>query len=146
MKWLKEVYLPQTKPQGDEWRLLVLDEHSSHTTGDFMATARLNKVQLVYLPAHTSVRIRAQPTHSAMSYLPEKGCRIASRSDFAILWVICGSQRSCPTLHSDNLPQNSASRPQCFLSSEKLLTASYQGPGKLHSIGCREQATVPLLL
>ncbi|KAK4126080.1 hypothetical protein N657DRAFT_642849 [Parathielavia appendiculata] len=43
-----------------------------------------------------SVRIRAQPTHSAMSYLPKKGCRIASRSDHAILWVICGSQRSCP--------------------------------------------------
>lgn len=54
LKWLKEVYLPQTQPQGDEWRLLILDEHSSHTTGDFMATAWLNKVQLVYLPAHTS--------------------------------------------------------------------------------------------
>ena len=54
LKWLKEVYLPQTKPEGDEWRLLVLDAHSSHTTSAFMATAWLNKVQLIYLPAHTS--------------------------------------------------------------------------------------------
>jgi hypothetical protein len=37
-------------------------------------------------------------TTNPLSYvvLPKKGCRIASRPDLAILWVICGPQCRCP--------------------------------------------------
>lgn len=32
IKWLREIYLPETKPKNPaEWRLLILDEHSTHT-------------------------------------------------------------------------------------------------------------------
>ncbi|KAK4127920.1 hypothetical protein N657DRAFT_641987 [Parathielavia appendiculata] len=47
----------------------------------------------------STVTIRAQLTHSAMSYLPEKGCRIAIRSGLAILWVICGSRHTSSVGH-----------------------------------------------
>jgi 4-hydroxybenzoate polyprenyltransferase len=55
LKWLQEVYLIETKPErpGD-WRLLIIDEHSSHINTRFMWLAWKNKVQLVYLPPHTS--------------------------------------------------------------------------------------------
>jgi 4-hydroxybenzoate polyprenyltransferase len=55
LKWLKEIYLPETQPKNrGEWRLLVLDEHSSHTTDEFLRMAYLHKVQLLFLPPHTS--------------------------------------------------------------------------------------------
>ena len=55
LKWLREVYLVEAKPRSpSEWRLLVLDEHSSHISVKFMLLAHRNKVQLLYLPAHTS--------------------------------------------------------------------------------------------
>jgi hypothetical protein len=55
LKWLKEVFIPETKPchKGD-WRLLILDGHSTHITVDFMWEAYKNRVQLLYLPAHSS--------------------------------------------------------------------------------------------
>lgn len=55
LKWLKEVYIPETKPSDpNQWRLLILDEHSSHDSDDFMFTAFSNKVFLLFLPPHTS--------------------------------------------------------------------------------------------
>jgi 4-hydroxybenzoate polyprenyltransferase len=55
LKWLKEVYLVETKPKSpSEWRLLILDDHSSHISVKFMFLAHRHKVQLLYLPAHTS--------------------------------------------------------------------------------------------
>jgi hypothetical protein len=38
MKWLREVYIPETQPKNrGEWRLLVLDEHANHMTKPFRA-------------------------------------------------------------------------------------------------------------
>jgi len=55
LKWLKEVYLPQTKPANEtEWRLLVLNEHSSHESTEFMYLCQQHQVQLLYLPPHSS--------------------------------------------------------------------------------------------
>jgi 4-hydroxybenzoate polyprenyltransferase len=55
LKWLNNIYLPQTKPKNpSEWRLLILDEHSSHIDDVFMTTAIENKVWIEYLPSHTS--------------------------------------------------------------------------------------------
>ncbi|RYP05473.1 hypothetical protein DL765_009822 [Monosporascus sp. GIB2] len=37
LKWLREIFIPNTKPKDPkEWRLLVIDGHNSHTTEDFM--------------------------------------------------------------------------------------------------------------
>lgn len=49
------LYLPETQPQNpNDWRLLVLDEHGSHETTEFMCHCKINRVQLLYLPPHTS--------------------------------------------------------------------------------------------
>jgi hypothetical protein len=55
IEWLRRVYLQYTKPTNDqEWRLLIVDGHGSHATADFMYECFTNKVELLYLPAHTS--------------------------------------------------------------------------------------------
>ena len=43
-----------TTPRQDQWRLLILDGHDSHTPVDFMLHCRQHKVYLLYLPPHTS--------------------------------------------------------------------------------------------
>jgi len=55
LKWLKEIYLPETKPLNPlEWRLLIMDGHTSHTTDNFLYTAYSNRVFVLFLPPHTS--------------------------------------------------------------------------------------------
>ncbi|RYP64451.1 hypothetical protein DL771_008739 [Monosporascus sp. 5C6A] len=55
LKWLREVFIPNTKPEDpDEWRLLVIDGHNSHTTEDFMWMCLQNKIYIIFLPAHAS--------------------------------------------------------------------------------------------
>jgi len=41
-KWMKEVYLPETKPGKGEWRLLIIDEHLSHIDDEFQHLAYTN--------------------------------------------------------------------------------------------------------
>ena len=53
-EWLKRIFLPNTTPRQDQWRLLILDGHGSHTPVDFMLHCRQHKVYLLYLPPHTS--------------------------------------------------------------------------------------------
>lgn len=53
--WFKHVYLLETKPaNASDWRLLILDEHSIHITKEIMVMAHRHRVQLLYLPAHTT--------------------------------------------------------------------------------------------
>ena len=55
LKWLKEVFIPNTKPANPmEWRLLLLDGHNSHTTEEFMWTCLINRIYIVFLPSHSS--------------------------------------------------------------------------------------------
>jgi hypothetical protein len=55
VQWLKRVFIPFTKPENpEEWRLLILDGHKSHTTPLFMAECLSHKIWVVFLPAHTS--------------------------------------------------------------------------------------------
>lgn len=55
LKWLKELFIPNTKPTDPlQWRLLILDGHASHTSADFMGECFSNQIWLVFLPAHTS--------------------------------------------------------------------------------------------
>ncbi|RYP65656.1 hypothetical protein DL771_008208 [Monosporascus sp. 5C6A] len=55
LKWLREVFILNTKPEDpDEWRLLVIDGHNSHTSEDFMWMCLQNKIYIIFLPAHAS--------------------------------------------------------------------------------------------
>jgi hypothetical protein len=36
MGWLENIFLPETKPKIDEWRMLSLDRHESHISVDFL--------------------------------------------------------------------------------------------------------------
>ncbi|RYP62975.1 hypothetical protein DL771_009502 [Monosporascus sp. 5C6A] len=53
LKWLREVFISNTKPEDpDEWRLLVIDGHNSHTTEEFMWMCLQNKIYIIFLPSH----------------------------------------------------------------------------------------------
>ena len=55
IRWLKEIYLPETKPKHPtEWRLLILNEASSYNTKEFIWIYYNNRVQLLFLPAYIS--------------------------------------------------------------------------------------------
>ncbi|KAI0996678.1 hypothetical protein K3495_g11505 [Podosphaera aphanis] len=54
LAWLKEVFLPQTTPEENQSRMLLLDGHGSHATVDFMWECKKNNVHLVFLPPHSS--------------------------------------------------------------------------------------------
>lgn len=52
--WLKSIFDPDTKPSCTTYRMLVIDGHSSHASVDFMWHCRMNKIVVLYLPAHSS--------------------------------------------------------------------------------------------
>jgi hypothetical protein len=47
--WLTKVFLPETKPPGNEARLLILNGHGSHHTIEFLWECKANNVWLVFL-------------------------------------------------------------------------------------------------
>lgn len=54
-QWLDEVFLPDTAPKiPNAPRILLLDNHGSHITVEFMWKCYQNKVHLIYMPPHTS--------------------------------------------------------------------------------------------
>ena len=55
LRWLREVFLPQTKPQNyRQWRHLIIDGHNSHTNEAFLLECLQARVWLNFLPAHCS--------------------------------------------------------------------------------------------
>jgi hypothetical protein len=54
LRWLRDIFLPETRPEGNEARILLVDGHGSHATIEFMWECRQNNVHLVYLPPHSS--------------------------------------------------------------------------------------------
>lgn len=54
VKWLQEIFIPQTKPKKPSKRLLIVDGHGSHCTDDFLYECFLNDIYLLFLPPHTS--------------------------------------------------------------------------------------------
>ncbi len=50
--WLTKIFLPETKPPGNEARLLILDGHGSHHTTEFLWECKTNNIWLVFLPPH----------------------------------------------------------------------------------------------
>lgn len=54
VEWLQKVFIPETKPQAGERRLLLVDGHGSHCTDEFLIECYLNNIFIVFLPAHSS--------------------------------------------------------------------------------------------
>lgn len=54
LKWLKDIIVPETRPEHGGWRHLLLDGHASHVDEEFMLTFLQEKVWLDFLPSHTS--------------------------------------------------------------------------------------------
>jgi hypothetical protein len=54
LKWLTSVFLPFTTTSPPSNRLLILDGHGSHIDLDFQIECKVHKVELLYLPPHTS--------------------------------------------------------------------------------------------
>ena len=56
LDWLEKIFLPETATnlRPNEYRMLVLDGHATHASVEFLYKCKQNKVQLVFLPAHSS--------------------------------------------------------------------------------------------
>ncbi|ERF74893.1 hypothetical protein EPUS_09099 [Endocarpon pusillum Z07020] len=52
--WLKHFDKHITKKQIGEWRMLILDGHSSHTTYKFLSYCQKHKIMPFFLPPHTT--------------------------------------------------------------------------------------------
>jgi DDE superfamily endonuclease/Tc5 transposase DNA-binding domain len=54
-RWLKEIFIAETLPKkADAHRILLLDNHGSHITTEFMWICFQNNIRLIYLPPHSS--------------------------------------------------------------------------------------------
>jgi DDE superfamily endonuclease len=53
LKWLRQVFIPETQ-RGERRRLLILDGHNSHTSGEFQYECMTAGINVVYLPPHSS--------------------------------------------------------------------------------------------
>ncbi|RYP40944.1 hypothetical protein DL769_011700 [Monosporascus sp. CRB-8-3] len=55
LRWLREVYLPETKPpKATDGRILLVDEHVTHESVQFQYECKINNVALIYLPPHST--------------------------------------------------------------------------------------------
>jgi hypothetical protein len=53
-EWLRRVFIPDTAPGQDRWRMLILDGHDSHVDIEFMWLCKQNKIWVLYLLPHSS--------------------------------------------------------------------------------------------
>ncbi|EDN07669.1 predicted protein [Histoplasma mississippiense (nom. inval.)] len=57
--WLQQVFNPLTKAKaGRSWRLLILNDHSSHINIKFISYADQNRILLTVLPPHSTHRLQ----------------------------------------------------------------------------------------
>jgi hypothetical protein len=55
--WLKNVFLPETEPEGDEHRILVMDGHGSHVAIEFMWICKQNNACFVGVALSSDVSV-----------------------------------------------------------------------------------------
>jgi hypothetical protein len=53
-EWLRSIFIPETQPNGNRWRILILDGHGSHVDIEFMLLCRQHRIWTLYLPPHAS--------------------------------------------------------------------------------------------
>lgn len=49
-EWLRRIFIPETQPEGNRWRLLIVDGHGSHVDIEFMLLCRQHRIWILYLP------------------------------------------------------------------------------------------------
>ena len=55
VEWLRRCFEPSTHEKvGEGYRILIMDGHGSHVTGNFIAYCMDHKILLLHLPPHTS--------------------------------------------------------------------------------------------
>ena len=55
VEWLEKIFIPRTQPDDPlDYRLLIVDGHGSHATTEFMYLCFQHRIQLLFLPPHTS--------------------------------------------------------------------------------------------
>ena len=52
--WLNEIFIPQTRPRGAEYRILIFDQHTTHLSDEFEKACKKQRIITLPLPAHTS--------------------------------------------------------------------------------------------
>ena len=70
--WFRDNFIPNTRPRSGQWRILILDNHTTHITVEVMFLAWLNKIQLLYLPKHSSHI--TQPLDVGIFSILKEGC------------------------------------------------------------------------
>ncbi|KAI0997084.1 hypothetical protein K3495_g11101 [Podosphaera aphanis] len=53
-EWLRRIFIPETAPQLNQHRLLLLDGHGSHVDVEFLWLYKQKKVELLFLPPHAT--------------------------------------------------------------------------------------------
>ncbi|KAI1000441.1 hypothetical protein K3495_g7754 [Podosphaera aphanis] len=53
-EWLRHIFLPEISSHRPRPRLLILDGHGSHVNVDFIYTCKINNLELLFLPPHSS--------------------------------------------------------------------------------------------
>lgn len=54
LEWLKKIFIPLTKPEKPQMRLLIVNGHGCHATTDFMWECYTNDIHVLYFPDHSS--------------------------------------------------------------------------------------------
>ena len=54
LAWLNEIFEPQTRPRGSQYRILLFDQHTTHLSNEFQATCKKKNIITLPLPSHTS--------------------------------------------------------------------------------------------
>lgn len=54
LEWLQRVFIPESTPQLNQHRMLLLDAHSSHINIEFLWSCKQHKIELLFLPAHST--------------------------------------------------------------------------------------------
>ncbi|KAF2686603.1 CENP-B protein [Lentithecium fluviatile CBS 122367] len=84
VEWLQRIYIPETTVNG-QYRLLILDDHGSHIDIKFLWLCKQNRIELLYLPAHSSHGMMLTknsiccPGHSMVQSSPRNTIRLVLR-------------------------------------------------------------------
>ncbi len=56
--WLRRIFISETSSNEENHRILILDGHKSHVSGEFQWECLQNNMHPIYLPAHASYRLQ----------------------------------------------------------------------------------------
>ena len=96
MDWLRQIFLPIIAAEGRRHRILIVDGHDSHITGEFIVLCQENDIHLIFLPPHSSHILQPldqgpfKPLKEAYRNAARKfspiGLQVIDRAEFIILY------------------------------------------------------------